>query len=373
MKRIAIIGAGASGTYLALLLSKSPEFSVSLFDKEDQIGRKLKATGNGRCNLLNLNLSPERFSHPEFMGKILKEYPSDVLLSTLKELGIPTVSIGDLAYPASLSAPQHVAYLTRLMESRGVKFHLGAKLLDYRHAPEGYFLKTSRRNFGPYDELVFAFGGKSQPKLGSDGSLFSLLKEHGYSLVPIRPGLVPIEVREMMRGLNGVRHEAMVRVYDHGEQFFEEEGEVLFKDDGLSGIVIFNASSAIMRRPKSDAIRLELDLFPKLSKEELQEAVEKADLDAFLVPALKAHILSRGKDPVQVMKHLRYTFERTYPLSDSQVSIGGVSLKDVDASLASKVERNVHIMGEALDMDGDCGGYNLSWALISALIVAKDL
>ena len=75
MKRIAIIGAGASGTYLALLLSKSPEFSVSLFDKEDQIGRKLKATGNGRCNLLNLNLSPERFSHPEFMGKILKEYP----------------------------------------------------------------------------------------------------------------------------------------------------------------------------------------------------------------------------------------------------------------------------------------------------------
>ena len=237
-----------------------------------------------------------------------------------------------------------------------------------------------------FDKLVIATGGKSDPKLGSDGSFYEILKKHGYSIVEPIPGLTPLTLNDKdIKPLAGVRHKANVKAFLGKEKIFDENGEVLYKNDGISGIVIFNAESAIYRHKNPKDIELVVDLFPEWSFEELMNRLahdealnSKFYLDSYLVEPLQKHILSRskGNDALCIatsMKNLRYSVKDHYGFDYSQVTIGGLSLKDVDENLSSVKEKGVYLIGELLDVDGDCGGYNLTWSLLSAIIVFKSL
>jgi predicted Rossmann fold flavoprotein len=319
------------------------------------------------------------------MAPILEKYGYPFLEGVLKSLGIELTANGDYVYPLSESAPSYALYLKKLAEKVGVTFVTETRVLDYKAEEKEIEVKTDKKSF-IFDKLVIATGGKSDPKLGSDGSFYEILKKHGYSIVEPIPGLTPLTLNDKdIKPLAGVRHKANVKAFLGKEKIFDENGEVLYKNDGISGIVIFNAESAIYRHQNPKDIELVVDLFPEWSFEELMNRLahdealnSKFYLDSYLVEPLQKHVLSRskGNDALCIatsMKNLRYSVKDHYGFDYSQVTIGGLSLNEVDENLSSIKEKGVYLIGELLDVDGDCGGYNLTWSLLSAIIVFKAL
>lgn len=382
MKRIAIVGASASGIYLALdLLTKHQDFEVTLFDHEEKLGKKIAATGNGRCNILHDNPLPENYDHPEIFKSFLQRIPFSSLKEKLIEWGIPLKREGDLYYPLSESAPSLVRYLWHNLTALGAKLRLGEKALDYSTHPNGVALLTSEGEEA-FDYLVFAVGGKSGKNLGSDGSLFSVFERHGYQIQSMVPVLCPIRTKEHFPSLQGLRVNGTVRIKGRDTPF-EKSGQILFKKDGLSGIVIFDASIYLAQKGYK-GIEIVLDLFPHETFQSLKEKLRKDSihphfLEAYFPLELARHfeniVTKQGVDGlVSTLKHWAFHYEENYPFSDAQVTMGGISLNDVDLrTLSSKKEERVSFVGECLDMAGECGGYNLTWCLLSALIVSEAL
>ncbi len=389
MKKIGIVGAGASGLYAALLIKKKhPNYDVTIFEKEAKIGRKLLATGNGHCNLLNSSISGDKFNNKFVLNKYLKRYPFETLSDTIHDFGIATTNIDDLIYPISYSATSFVNSLIAELEGLGVKFRLNTYFLNYQKTSQNIVICTDNGDFCA-DNLLICTGGKSNPNLGSNGSIFPILEKHGYHISPLRAGLAPIIVKEKkhLRDLSGERHKGSVSLLRDGKLISKEEGEILYKSDGLSGIAIFNLSSLIQRFNDGKKYTFIIDLFPGLNlSAELNKAYlvfGENFLNSFFTSKLKNEIIRQyGHDIRSVneipslekkLHKLEYTYEDTYSFQNSQVSIGGLSLNDLDDSLMSKNEKNISFLGEVLDIDGLCGGYNLSWALLSALIVSDSL
>jgi predicted Rossmann fold flavoprotein len=394
--RIAIIGGGASGIYTALLLKQGhPEYEIHIFEKEKKLGRKLCATGNGRCNLLNVDLKGDKYNHPKFMEEAIQAHPFEYLVSAIRSFGIPVRHEGDNVYPESCSAVAYTDFLIASLQRFGVVIHLGCLVTDYVQKGSQYrILNLSCMDFGFFDKVVFTVGGASTPNLGSDGGTFPLLRKHGYDIVPLRPGLCPIQIKNPkdVKPLSGLRRKVIVKAIAGTHVLFRERGEVLFKDNGLSGIVIFNLESVLVRLGVLALSTIHLDFFP-----DQPESVLLADLSAFhklnpinfldgyfpkpLVSFFYKinHIKQTDLSTTQLkvlahsMKDLVFVPASPYPFANSQVSLGGVSLGDVGSGLESKREKGVFFAGEVLDIDGLCGGYNLSWALISSIAVSEKI
>ncbi len=380
--KVAIIGSGPAGLYSAILLKRSnPSYDIHVFDKEEKLAKKLYATGNGHCNVLNKKLLPNKFNNQAYFKNILKEFPYPVLKKELNDLGVALLEEDDYVYPLSFHAGAYVKYLLTLATRLGVIFHNSTRINDYKKTSNGFEIGEE----GVFDKLVIATGGKSQKNLGSDGSFISILQKHGYQINELRPGLAPLKVRENVKSLQGVRHRALIKTSIDNKQIFQEEGELLFKKDGLSGIVIFNAESAIYRTRVVKNPKISVDLFPEYSFFNLCDLIAKAKennpenyLSSLLPFPLENYILSLSKNHdisniATNLKHLVFSVTEPYGFDDSQVSIGGVSLNEVSPFLESNKERGLYIIGEALDIDGNCGGYNLTWSLISALLISKHL
>lgn len=388
--KIAIIGASAAGIYTALLAKKNhPDWEVVLFDHNAKIGKKILSTGNGHCNLLNEDVAPEAYSHPEFVRPLLRKHSYLKLKETLVGFGIPLQTIGSLVYPMTYSAASVVHVLALNLRQLGVKVMLNEDFLGYR-AVKGKILVQTYGKETAYDKLVLATGGKSQKALGSDGSVLEMLKGKGYKITPINPGLCPIKCKEDVKVLSGVRHKAMVTLLYGGRVLYSENGEVLWKRDGLSGIAIFNCSSYIARQNPKNAYTVLVDLFPESSLDDLVETAEKAYeslgenfLDGLVEKALVQYIYSNAeiskpqKSDIpllcRMLKSLKFHYEGLYPFDQSQISVGGVAIEELGPHLESKQEKGVFFAGEMIDIDGLCGGYNLSWCLLSALAVAEGL
>lgn len=394
--RIGIIGGGAAGIYSALLIKQDhPNYEVHIFEKEKKLGRKLCATGNGRCNLLNQNLVPEKYNHPSLMKGVIEAYPFDYLCSVVKSFGVPLRNENGYIYPESYSAVAYTDFLIDLLHQFKVFVHLGETVEEYQQKGGQFAIITlSCTDFGVFDKLVFTIGGASTPNLGSDGKTFPVFAKHGYRIVSLRPGLCPIKVKhpEQVKPLAGIRRPALVRALVGSKKAFEEEGEVLFKEDGLSGIVIFNLESALMRIGFLPLSEIHIDLFPDKEVTDLEEELRafwklnpNHFLDAYFPLPLVDYIYkinnlnnsqiktSDFPSLASSLKDLVFFPSAAYPFSSSQVTLGGISFDDIGAKLESKLEPGVFFAGEILDLDGDCGGYNLTWALMSSLIVDEAI
>ncbi|MCH3909677.1 MAG: aminoacetone oxidase family FAD-binding enzyme [Bacilli bacterium] len=385
--KIAIIGGGASGIYSAILIKHShPEYEVVVFDKEEKAERKMYATGNGHCNLLNAVLSPDYFNEPSFVGALLKRHPVSDLVSTLEGFGIELLKNDDLYYPLSYSASSYVSFLENLAKALHIVINLGDSIVDYSLDGKVYSLRYANgKVVSGFDKVVIATGGMSSPKLGSDGSFFKAVERHGYKINPLLPGLVPLKLEGNFRGLDGYRHKARAYLKDEeGKIVHQEDGELLYKDDGLSGIMMFNLESVYARLRNKGRYFIEVDLFPEYGETALRDLLNKDKklnpsfyLDAYFPKTVQSRFISiYGNDDklVKALKGERFLIKGTYPFTLSQVSIGGVKVDEVDPStLESKREPGVYLVGEVLDVDGLCGGYNLSWALLSALAMSEHL
>ena len=377
---IAVIGGGASGIYYSLLRKeKYPEDKITIFEKEERIGRKILATGNGHCNLLNKNLKPEYFNDEQLISLLLTKYDVKDLENIFRSWGIPLMEKNGLVYPLSYSAKNVLNQLISLLNQRKIDIKTSTKITSYDKRGSKYYLGE----FGPFDRIVFSVGGCSQPKLGSDGSLYSTIKSNGYRFADMMPGLCPIKVKEKgLKSISGIRHHAEVRLLVNDKIVYKEEGEVLFKDDGLSGIVIFNVESYYARHySKINDAKISIDLFPEYTTVELLKEMDFAKthnkdyLLGFLPKELSIWISKNttkdNKWWSSQLKNLTFTIDKVYGFDSSQVSIGGVLSTNLTPSLESKFEKGVYFLGEIVNIDGNCGGFNLSWALLSAIIASE--
>lgn len=375
--KILVVGAGVSGIVFSIAYKRAhPEDEIVIIEKMDRPLKKLYATGNGKCNLGNAKIDAKDYFNSEFVNAVLGNDIYSDEITFLDSMGIKVKTIGQLAYPISESAETVVNALIKEAKRNAVKILCSTTLIDY-DSKKDIRVTTSDGEI-ICDKLVFACGGRSSQKLGSDGSIYPILEKHDYQIKDLKPALCPIFTKEKTDVLDGTRIKAGVKVYiKNNHKIFDESGEVLFKDHGLSGIVVFNASRAIAHTPNK-SITISLDLLPEISADELNEYRikngEHALLDAYIHPKMIAYIKSlKNISIIDAIKKLTFNYDKSYGYDFSQISIGGVNIDEVNDSLQSKREKNVYFLGEILDVDAPCGGFNLTWAIMSAKKCAEKI
>ena len=371
--KIVVIGAGASGLVAAINYKRNHKNDeVLVIERLESSLKKLLASGNGKCNLGNSEIDFSAYNNPEFAKLIIGDYDYKKFFSSV---GIETKLNGTLAYPVSESAVAVKEALLNTAKSLGISAKNAENMVDFE-AKDKIKIITDKDEYLA-DKLYLAGGLKSSPKLGSNGSVLNILKKHGYQIKEPQPGLSPLYTKEKTKSIDGIRVKASVSLFDGKKLVHKEDGEVLFKDHGLSGIVIFNTMSLISR-DITKPYKIYLDLLPDFSLDYLKNYRNSRKFSdfmlAFLNPKISAYLTDRfhsEEDIFNSIKNLEFTFDRSYGFDFSQVSVGGVSNTEVDETLMSKREKNVYIIGELLDIDGPCGGYNLTWAFASAIKSTK--
>ena len=359
--RIGIIGGGASGTLLAIRIKElNPSFDVTIIERNDKLMKKIAVTGNGRCNYANLgNLEGKYNNH--FANQIINNLKPSDLVNLFERYGIHPTTIDNLVYPVSLSAQTVILMLAKRLEELKVGICLNEKVLDYQIKNDQCAVKTDKQTH-VFDKIVFSCGGKAYPQLGTDGSLFDTLRQHGYQIESLSPSLSPIKVKENTKKISGQRVKCLVSLFYKDKPYYSEEGEVLFKDDGLSGIVMLNMSQKINELSEKKAVKIVLDLAPN-------SIVKPDKYLEFVHPKIASYLIENNLS----INQLVFTFKNFYDFNISEVSHGGISLNEINNSLQSKKENNVFFTGEILDVDGMCGGFNLMFAFASAETVAKAI
>lgn len=389
--KTAIIGGGASGIAAAIHIKRiNPGAEVTVFERNDRILRKLPATGNGRCNLSNADISPKCYvsKSPACVEKVLSLYPLSEEKRFFESLGILFCEEQGRIYPMSFRATAVSDALRLCAESLGVNVLLNTRIKTLQRKNYAYFCDGKR-----FDRVIIASGGAAAPSFGTDGSSFKLLKELGHTIVPPSCALVPIYTKENTKPLKGVRARAAVFVIRGTHTISTERGEIQFTDYGLSGIAIMQLSAALK---KGDILMLDFCFdydAPALSDllKKRRTALSYLSCVDFLTgivhKSIAAEILSRLKikparsvtslsenelsDICALLKGLKFTFEKNLGFESAQVTRGGALLDEFfPETLESRLLPGLYCIGEALDAAGKCGGYNLHWAWATAAICA---
>ncbi len=351
---IVIVGGGASGLLSALAIKKyHPTYNVLVIDKNNKLGKKLRATGNGKCNMCNIGDIKNKYSNEIEANKLFNKVNVKELIKFFNDNGIATRNYGDYVYPYSESANMLTDTLINNASKLGVKFVKETKALDYKNN----VLITDKGKYN-FDKLIIATGLGSSPKLGADSSFISNLSKHGYKINKITPILLPIKTIESTKEVNGIRAKVNLKVISNNKTYMNEDGELIFKKDGISGIVTYHASSFIIRNNLKNP-DIVIDFLPGINNVK--------NLSNYFVPELVNYLKNHNQ------KKVVFHVKGYYSSEDSVASFGGVDFKNIKDNYESKLEKGIYIIGEALDQVGLCGGYNLMWAFTTALKVSKDI
>lgn len=392
--KIAVVGGGASGIVASIYAKRTDKNnSVTVFERSDRVLKKLLATGNGRCNLSNENISLENyFSHtPKEAAEILSAFTPEEERQFFESLGILLCSENGRIYPYSRRANAVSDALRAECERLGIKIRTNAFIDKISKNADGFFLLGEF-----FDKVIIACGGFSAPSFGTDGNSFRLLKSLGHTVSETVYALSPVKVSENVRQLKGIRAHCTVSLVYKGQKTRSESGELQLTDYGLSGIAVMQLSRLCKK-----GSRIEIDLMPDFSYEELEKYLKertkklphlKADdfLTGFLHKILAQYILARCTIPMnrsasqltakdislltKEIKSLSFTVESVPGKEQSQATSGGALLTEFDTrTLESKKVAGIYCIGEALDCVGDCGGYNLHWAWTTAYVAAKGM
>lgn len=409
MPQIVIIGAGPAGLCAAVSAKETePGTSVLLLEKKDRVGKKILATGNGRCNLSNKDLSLAHYhgSATALAETVFAEYSPEAVEAFWKRLGIMyrEEEEGKL-YPYSLQASSVLDALRFEADRLGIKVQTDTSVKSISVKGKGFVLAANGPD-GPVkytaDRVILAVGGAASPKFGSEGDGNKLGKALGLATVPFRPALCRLLVKaNELKGLGGYKADARITLLDAQMKEAESKfGEVLFTAEGLSGPPVLRISRSAGELLENDGkAYVKLDFFPEFSAGELFVILQKrfAELsyrtaaDALnglvhkklIVPLLKradiaqtASARTLTKKQISALaaelKDWEYELSGLDGFEEAQVSVGGLSAENFNGSLEARKVPGFFACGEAVDLDGDCGGYNLQWAVASGLYAGRE-
>ena len=396
-----IIGAGASGMLCAIAAKKkNPQLRVAIIEKNDRVGKKLLATGNGRCNLTNLHIDAAKYvgSFRSQAEKLFLYYDCAFLREYFYQLGLLTYAdSAGRVYPLSKQASSVLDVLRFGCERSGVQVFCNETICSLKKRGDGFVIKTKEHDF--YSEkLVIACGSKAAPKLGGSASGADLLKNFGHSVVPFSPALCPLSVKsDILKSLKGLRANGSVTLLRNNQTIQSENGEIQFTDSALSGICVFNLS---LYARQGDMITI--DLLDNISEKELYNILKKnkrlfsfLSADSLLTGALQKRLaqavlkacglrdFSRLCDDLadrelkiiaNQVKNMRFEVSGKAGFEQAQCALGGAAGKEIDEkTMQSKKVRNLFVCGEAIDLCGECGGFNLHFAFVSGIIAGENL
>lgn len=395
--KTAILGGGASGICAAIenarsYSSQNVSYETVVFEHLGKPLKKLLATGNGRCNFSNLSISPSNYHGAVSLANVVLNSEFSNTEAFFNELGIKSAYEDGRIYPRSMQAS---AVRDALLFEAGcynikIKCDFAAESLDIKKDGNGFSINGER-----FDSLIIACGSKAAEKQGSDGSLFSLISTFNHTFTPIFPALTAIKSSDKsLKTLAGTRLFGTLSLLDGDDVLKSEQGEIQFTSSCISGIPAFNASFKARR-----GFRLYVDMCPGettqdiisfLSKQRLKYPQKTLECALFgLVPQKAAYAVVnrcfsspepalctlRDSDLIRVSKLLKrfvFTVDGTRDFAEAQTANGGVSPKEIDKNLMSRLTPGLFFCGEILDVTGDCGGYNLHFAFTSGRLSGNN-
>ena len=402
--RIAIVGAGASGMVAAITAAGYGE-SVTLFEKTDRVGKKILATGNGKCNLGNLNFSTEQYycSDKEKLHSMFRIFSTEDTISFFESSGLMIKDKNGYLYPYSEQASAVLDILRMELKEKAVQVISDTEIVSavYDRRKQVFRLKDAKGKGNAFDRVILACGSPASLKKGEGMSGYRLAESLGHYVTPIVPGLVQLTSDEAFcKALAGVRCQAKVRLLSDKGEIAAEAGEVQFTEYGISGIPVFQISRVAGYALKAGKrINAEIDFFPEQENQAYNlfykrryEEQKDRTLEEFLTGTLNKKInmvlikycgckptmtvkeagWSKLKELMQSSRAFRIHINGTNPIGNAQVCAGGVAFDEIDTQMQSKLIPGLYFAGELVDVDGKCGGYNLQWAWTSGYIAGRN-
>lgn len=413
MYDVIIIGAGASGM-MAAATAASKGAHVALLEHKDDIGKKILATGNGRCNFTNTDMSVNRFHGSKALIKNgLSQFDYADTIRFFEKLGIPAYDNAGYIYPNSRQAASVVAAFRMELMRLHVDVKTGIKITEIKAAritakdtnttanPSCYCIQTDKGSFES-KKLIIACGLTASPKLGSDGSLFRMIEALGHHIQKPLPALCGFSCEGLnFKKITGVRCDATVASVIDGQMTEQNTGELQLADYGISGIPVFQISSLMSRAlDKGQRVEVIIDFLPAFSDDGLYRYIkdrstaitDNRSLNEMLNGLLNNKLLlelihKSGVSPdkkgrllteddceslTRSIKHTAVSVKKPRGVEFAQVCAGGIYTKEIDVrTLESKIHPGLYFCGELLDVDGICGGYNLQWAWTSGYIAGE--
>ena len=369
----------------ALTAAQNSDHLVLLFERQARLGRKLQATGNGRCNLSNIHAGVGGYhgQQPDFVKPAMSRFDPEETLQWFRSMGLFTVSEpSGRVYPYSDQANSVVDVLRFALEKPNIRVNTGAEIGKIRKEGNGFSVD------GEYcDRLIVACGGLAGSKLGGTMSGYQLLRSMGHRMTKLRPALVQLKSSwSAVAALKGVRANCHAAIYHDGSLHSQSTGEIQFTEYGISGPVIFEISRDACQGAGSWVCQL--DLLPEISEETLYAELRRRTGTALPTQELLTGILHNrlgrvvskaaglslngaAADLTQqelqavctAVKSFEVPLTEPMGMDSAQVTAGGILTEDFDpCTMESKLVPGLYACGEVLDIDGDCGGYNLQWA-----------
>ena len=393
---IAIIGGGAAGLIAAIAAKRHRgDLSVAVFEREDRIGKKLLRTGNGRCNITNKYICEDRYHgvDPEFIEAAFDRFPVPTVAKFFESIGVMIDFWDDgRAYPSSYQASSVLDALRFAGEELGVEYICETEIKKITPKKGGFALLAEEEFFA--QRVIVACGTSA----GLRRETLPLLKNMGYESVDIKPAIVAIKTDPFfVRQLKGIKFEGAVSAVKDSVKLKTSEGEILFAEDGVSGPPALDIARLISHKRVD---HISLDIFPNRSFEELIKILEtrrlllgKREMDNFFTGMvnkrlgqilvkysgieLHSSVSDLSDDKLQVLawalKDFRIKAMGTQNLASAQVGAGGILTNQFDPfTMESRRHKGLFAVGEMLDIDGDCGGFNLQWAWSSGLLAAES-
>lgn len=402
--KVTVIGAGASGM-LAALAANASGADVTIIERNQSEGKKLAATGNGRCNFTNADadsLQNYYSADNAVAASVLSRFTVADILNKFDSMGItPALEEDGKYFPLSGQASSVVELLCRELKRSGISVIYQTLVTDIDTSGERLGIITDGGRFET-DRLIIAAGGMASPSLGSDGNAYALAEKLGHKITPIFPVIVQLKTKDgFYKRLNGLRVNAAVTLTVEGKRICTECGDLMFYDYGLSGSTVFKLScDAAYALAQGKRVGVSLDLAPMYTAEALNKyitarcAASSCTAEELLVGfinkkliqlVLEASGINGGKRAdmlgsseinamCRAISDMRFTVTDTKGWDNAQATAGGISLDEVDSeTLRSKFDNRVGFCGEILDVVGKCGGFNLTWAWASGFVCGSSI
>lgn len=398
--RIIVVGGGASGLAAAITAAKGGG-QVTLLEAQQRVGRKLLATGNGRCNISNTAAAPQlaRSDMPELVTAIMKALPPGEVISFLEQCGIPCMTEREgRIYPRSEQAATVLDMLRLRAAHLGVETICEARVGDIRKRGDRFIVSHTGGELTA-DRVIIACGSQAAPQLGGCADGYTLLQRLGHTVGKCTPALAPVlSDKSILRPLKGLRVHCRATLLSGGERYHREDGEVQFNEDALSGIAIFQISARLARygckgreialdllpehtpEQTAELLRARRDTLGYLSLEDFLSGLMQKRVGLYLMGLAGCKPLSRKAASLTdaelsaiaaLLKDWRFPVHGIAGWKHAQLTSGGASLKEFDENLQSRLVKGLYACGEVLDCDFDCGGFNLHWAWCSGMTAGR--